>query len=111
MNIELHLKSKGKYKYDSKAIYRDGHIVVLKGSIINSALANSDKFSVSKQINKIRNDRSIVSKDMVVLKDIEFSSPTKAGIFVCGYSVNGLDRWKNADRKKLKDLLTGGKYE
>ena len=111
MNLELHLKSKGKYKYDSKAIYKNNHIIVLKGSIINSVQANSDKFCVSKQINKIRNDKSMVSKDMIVLKDIEFSSPTKAGIFVCGYSVNGLDRWKNQEGKKLKELIIGGKYE
>lgn len=108
--IELYLKSKGKYKYNANAIYRDGKIIVKKGSIINSCIAKSEKFKFSSVLEKLKSDESLII-DNKLQKDIEFSSATKAGIFVCGYSMNGPDRWKTSDGKKLKDVIGGKKDE
>lgn len=108
--IEVYLKSKGKYKYNAKAIYDNGKFILKKGSIINSYEASSERFKFSSILKKIKNDKTIVV-DNKIQKDIEFSSATKAGIFVCGYSMNGPDRWKTADGKKLKDVIGGEKNE
>ena len=95
------LKSK-KDTHFAKGEYDGKGIVVLCGSKINMV----DSFDkIPKDVYNMRNSRKIVNKDGVVLKDIEFNSPTSAAIFVTGRSVNGYIAWRPDDKMSLKEYL------
>ena len=53
-------------------------------------------------IKALRNDREIVSYNGCVKKDIYFSSPSAAAIFVTGRSSNGYVTWRIDDKISLK---------
>lgn len=100
--IEVFANSK-KRNVNAKAIYYDKKkIVVLKGSKIS---LETSKFKMSLDAQKYRNDSKLVSKNGEVLDNIEFKSCSAAAQFVSGYSVNGVNYWKNDDNVKLKDLI------
>lgn len=88
---------------DAKAIFSDGILTVLEGS----ALAST---SVPSLRGRERRD-SLVSKLSKVVDGVnililnkDFNSPSTAASFVCGYSVNGWNCWKNKGGKSLKDI-------
>lgn len=92
--------------YNAIGIYSDGKITVLKGSKIRKPNNNTKR---NQYVNEIRNNPLKVNDEMIVLEDIEFSSPSTAAQFVADTNRNGLLYWRNKDNKKLRDLLIGGK--
>jgi len=48
--------------------------------------------------------KSFISEDYKILKDILFSSPSAAAVFVLGRSSNGYKEWKTIDGKTLKEV-------
>ncbi len=87
------------YKAKGKQV-NDG-FVVLAGSTVSLNIVDSCPESAIKNRKKFAN-RFTGNK---IITDILFSSPSNAAGFVCGYSVNGLDRWQTQDGKKLADML------
>ena len=95
------LKSR-KETHFAKGEYNGKTITVLSGSKINIV----DSFSsIPKDVNEMRKSKDFVNKDGIVLKDIEFSSPTSAAIFVTGRSVNGYIAWRPDDKMSLKEYF------
>ena len=84
-----------------------------------SGFQNSDGFVVCKG-SKIAKNHSTISprlkflrdearengtiNDSVLMKDMQFSSPSAAAMFVLGRSENGHTKWKNKSGKSLADL-------
>lgn len=91
--------------YNARAIYDNGKITVLKGSRIKEK-SNSD-YKRNKQALSYREDKTIVSKDLVLLKDVVFDSPSTASQFIVDSSRNGWKDWKNKDKQNLKEILKG----
>ena len=84
--------------------YKNGKVVVLKGSKIRSQIASSTTFKLSEVARKYREDNNYV-KNNVVLKDIIFDSPTAAAQFVCGHSISGILGWRTESGKTLKSVI------
>lgn len=78
---------------------KDG-FTVLKGSLIEKI----DSHAIEK-VNTIKNARKIASIDEngILLEDITFSSPSYAGAFAIGSTINGQTEWKTKDGQSLKD--------
>lgn len=76
--------------------------IVLKGSIVSSVIAHSERFRGAASIEKARDGVVIDGK---LIKDIKFKSASTAANFVTGTSTNGLVAWKNKDGKAIKDIL------
>lgn len=55
-------------------------------------------------VKKYRDDKTIVDKNGIVLKNIEFKSASTAAQFICGQSSNGLRTWKNENGISLKEI-------
>lgn len=89
----------GEYDSATKAM------TVLKGSIVSSDVAHSEKFRGAKTIEK---NRHLVVVDGVVVEDITFKSSSTAANFVTGRSSNGLIVWKDKAGRTLKSILTEG---
>ena len=70
---------------------------VLKGSVLSSNIAYSEKFRGAKSIEKARMN--------VVVNNVK--SASTAANFVTGNSTNGLIAWKNKDGVILKTLISG----
>ena len=83
-----------------KGIYFEGKIKVLKGSKIR--IRNEKDYKRINQSEMYRNNNEYVDKNMIVLKDIIFDSPSTAAQFVADTSRNGLIYWRDKDNKKLK---------
>ena len=80
----------------------EGTFTVLKGSKISGVIAYTEKFRGSKSIEK---SRAGVVDGNVVTKNVTFKSASTAANFVTGSSTNGRTAWKDANGKKLKDIL------
>ncbi|MGN8806874.1 MULTISPECIES: DUF4357 domain-containing protein [unclassified Blautia] len=102
MELELFLKTRGK-EYRANAVFKDGVMVVKKGSLVNTKLA--DHIRGGKKAKSYLEDRQYVDSNGVVLKDCVFRSPSTAAQFVTGNSTNGNLAWKTKDGIKLKDIL------
>lgn len=100
---------KGSSEYNAKAEYYGDKIVVLKGSKINSKVASSSTFKLNSFAQSAREDKNNYDKRFILTKDIEFSSPSTAGQFVCGYSVSGMTAWRDTNKRTLKEIVKGGK--
>lgn len=110
--IKLYMRNqKGSSEYSASAEYCDGKIKVLKGSKINSKVANSKTFKLNAIAQSYRDNNEYTSKDFVVLKDIEFNSASTAAQYVGGYSLSGKLCWKDDHKNSLKDIIGGGKNE
>ena len=106
--IEVFMKNqRGSSEYNAIAEFYGDRIVVLKGSKINSKFASSKTFNLNALVKAKSEDKSLLSKNYLLLKDTEFNSASTAGQFVCGYSVSGLTLWK--DKNTLRDILKGEK--
>lgn len=99
--MKVILKSKHNLHY-ATGEYDEGKITVLKGSKINPVIAFPQ---MSPMLVQMREDKSFVSAEGVVLSDIMFSSPSSAAQFVTGRSVNGLIAWRPNDEMSLKEYL------
>lgn len=77
---------------------------VLKGSVLSSNIAYSEKFRGAKSIEKARMN---VVVNNVLQTDMIFKSASTAANFVTGNSTNGLIAWKNKDGVILKTLIFG----
>ena len=99
--MKLILKSKRKVHY-AEALYDNNQTIVLKGAQINPV----DSFpGMSEIIKELRSDKTIVSDNGLLLKDLPFSSPSSAAQFVTGRSVNGYIAWRPDDKMSLKAFL------
>ena len=95
------LKSKKNTHY-AEAVINGKDIIVLKGSKINPL----DAFpKMSNELKIMRGDRTIVSEEGILLKDMTFNSPSTAAQFVTGRSVNGYIAWRPNDEMSLKAYL------
>lgn len=98
MNIKVF--TKGRNGYDAVGIYDGKGVTVKKGSVISNVTAAK----VNPIVSKLRSDKTVVSADFVVLKDVKFRSPSTAATFVTGNISNGMRVWKVSEGKDL------GKY-
>ena len=76
--------------------------VVMKGSTLNPTMTKSCPEKVGKDRQKYA---SKIGADHTLLADILFSSPSSAAGFIGGASLSGNAQWKNADGKRLKELI------
>lgn len=90
------IKAIGEYNKDTKGL------TVLKGSVVSSKIAYSEKFKGSATIEKYREQ---YTKDCVVTQDVQFKSSSTAANFFTGSSTNGLVAWKDENGTKLKDVI------
>lgn len=74
---------------------------VLKGSYINSVTASHLSAGVKA---KRAEYASRIDRKGILQEDVCFGSPSFAAAFVCGYSVSGLQAWKNKDGISLKEI-------
>ena len=102
MILKLHTIS-GNNMFDAKAIFEDGKVKVLKGSRIN--LGYSKAFKPSEIVKSAINDKTVVGKDGILLKDITFNSLSTAATFVTGSISNGMIVWKTPDGKRVRETL------
>lgn len=106
MNQEIKLYFKSNKGFFATAIYSNGKITVLKGSIISKEY--SPKLKFAKMVSELRNINSpdsAVNEEGIVTRDVTFSSPSTAAQFVSGNSTNGLLYWKDEFGVSLKNLL------
>lgn len=92
--------TKGRNGYDAVGSYDGKGVTVKRGSVISKETVAK----VNPIVSKLSVDKTIVSSDFVVLKDIKFRSPSTAATFVTGNISNGMRVWKVEDGKDL------GKY-
>ena len=78
-------------------------LTVLKGSVLSSTIAYTEKFRGAKSIEKSREG---VLKGNVLQTDVAFKSASTAANFVTGTSTNGLTAWKDKDGKTIKEIIT-----
>ena len=91
------IKATGEFDPNTKAVK------VLKGSVLSSSVAHTEKFRGAKSIEKSREG---VLTDNVLQKDVSFKSASTAANFVTGSSTNGLTAWKNKEGKTIKEIIT-----
>ena len=101
MKYELYLKSRNGM-YDAIGIFDGENFVVKKNSKIK-VLSNS-KYEKNKTAEIYRNDDKYV-KNGILIKDVEFKSPSTAAQFVVNQSINGYKAWKNKEGICLKEII------
>ena len=89
--------------YNAKGVYKNGKVVVFKGSKIALELKNN--FRPYAVVVQLRNDPKVVDENGIVLSDVEFSSPSGAAQFVSGRSTDGLISWKISRGVCLKTIV------
>ena len=100
--IKIYAKGQ-KRDVNASAIFEDEHsITVLKGSVISKTSSN---FKMAKDALNYRNMKELFDKGNILKKDIKFSSASSAAQFVSGYSVNGLNYWKDEKGNKLVNII------
>lgn len=89
--------------YQAQALFDGLTTIVLAGSQIN--MSNNPGYKPSQIIRSIRDDRSIVTKEGIVLKDVSFNTLSAAATFVTGRVANGMMVWKTDDGKYVRYSL------
>ena len=97
--MKVILKSKKDTHY-AEGEYDGQRVTILPDSKINTTLSYA---AMSEKIKLIRNNPEYVSAEGIILKEIEFGSPSTAAQFVTGRSVNGYISWRIDDKISLKD--------
>lgn len=99
---ELFLSVSG---FKARALQTDEGIVVLKGSEASLSHTSSLSFGYREVKEKLINNKILIpSADRFLFtEDYLFSSPSQAGAIIAGYSLNGLQHWKDSNGKSLKD--------
>ena len=91
---------------DATMIVKDGKLhdkkryVVKQGSRIDSNIYSNDD-----GVKRLRDKNVVFLKGDITTKDIEFSSPSSAGEFVCGGSCNGKYYWRTKEGRPLNDFI------
>ena len=89
---------------NARAIYKNGRMIILKGSIFTQNSANS--FSHHDLKKDVVNKSIKLPGDVYeLLEDYSFESPSAAACIVCGNSRNGWSEWKTSDGKTLKEVV------
>lgn len=99
--FELHTKGRSN-RYDARATFLDGKVVVLCGSKL---APKTSKSPLSRTIAAIRNNFDIVGEDRILKVNVEFSNPSLAAQFVTANISNGLRVWKLNDGSTLNSLF------
>lgn len=102
MIIEVSLKQGSDY---SHGLYNGKGITVCSGSFISNRVMSSTfkQAEIRKEIiSKYTQERN---GKLVLLQDVEFSSPSAAASFCTGTSSNGLLLWKTEDGQTLSNYL------
>ena len=97
--MKVILKSKKDTHY-AVGEYDGQRVTILPDSKINTTLSYA---AMSEKIKLIRNNPEYVSAEGIILKEIEFGSPSTAAQFVTGRSVNGYISWRIDDKISLED--------
>ncbi len=88
----------------ARAIYKDGKMIVLKGSTFSQGVASS--FTSHKLRNEVIKKSTLLPTGVYsLIEDYSFNSPSEASKIICGYSTNGLICWKTCDGKTLKEVI------
>lgn len=106
MKLDVVLNSR-KGTHSATGTYEKDKFTVHKGSKINLDIAQYLKeFEIAKSM---RNDKTVVNENGIVLKDCTFTSPSAAAQFVTGRSVNGYICWRPDDKMSLREYLKSTK--
>ncbi|MDE6833057.1 MAG: DUF4357 domain-containing protein [Ruminococcus sp.] len=89
----LNVNKKGFGKVTAEMKVENGRFIVLKGSIC-VPISNPD-------IKVPESRRTAIIQDNILMEDKEFNSPSKAGLFILGTSVNGWIVWKTVSGKPI----------
>ena len=89
---------------DAKAIYKDGKMIVLKGSIFASVVSSSFKAHATRNM-AIKKSERMPNGYYCLLEDFSFDSPSAASQVMCGASSNGWIAWKTENGKTLKEYV------
>ena len=100
--MNLFIKSRDNL-YQAQALFDGLTTIVLAGSQIN--MSNNPGYKPSQIIRSIRDDRSIVTNEGIVLKDVSFNTLSAAATFVTGRVANGMMVWKTDDGKYVRYSL------
>lgn len=103
--MKVTLKSQYKTHY-AHGEYDGKGIMVLKGSVINT-IDTYPKMPTA--IKSWRHNSELVSESGEVQRDIYFSTPSAAAVFVTGRSSNGYIAWRVEDRVSLKEYIKNQK--
>ena len=79
----------------------DRSLTVYKGSLLSETVSDSKTFRGKKSI--INSRKGMVSGN-ILIKDVQFKSPSTAANFVTGTSSNGNRLWKTEDGTPIGDL-------
>lgn len=86
---------------------KSGSVTVLAGSNIKIARPPLANKSVTNLRKELIDDGTLQIQDdgtATLTKDVEFSSPSGAAVFVLGGSQDGRDAWKSKDGKSIKEI-------
>lgn len=80
--------------------------VVLKGSVVSKTVTNSMSAGYRKKRDHLLANGIIVERngELVFTEDVEFRSPTEAGVIVTGRSTSGRQSWRNVQGKTIKEI-------
>ncbi len=62
-------------------------------------------FKPSKQLNELYLDKTLVTAEGIVKKDISFASLSTSASFITGRNANGMITWKTENNKNVRALL------
>lgn len=96
----FYTKSRG---CDAKGFYSSNGFTVLKGSVIAKTITSSFKWE-EKREGLLREYTTIDGDKLVMTSDKTFSSPSTAGSFCIGHSINGWTVWKDKDGNTLDSV-------
>ena len=103
MKVNVYLRSTTGL-FEAEGVYENGTIIVMKGSKIQTALASHTRGGES-TTKAIRENKTLVDENGIVLEDCSFPSPSTAANFVTGRSSNGYVAWRVDDKNNLGRFL------
>ncbi len=104
--MKLYTISRDKAHYDATADFKDGKVVVNKGSKINRN--NAPGFKPKKFVATLRDNDELFEENCYLKEDVTFNSLSSAATFVTGRIANGMIVWKTEDGKYVKYSLARG---
>ena len=106
--------NRGKYTVNTEEIFylnrmlASGKMKVVGGNrfiVLEGSVIDPEYHPGAGNGERLRERYSDFIKNNTTLKDLEFSSPSSAGEFVAGGSINGKFYWRTKDDKKLEDFI------
>jgi hypothetical protein len=83
---------------------QEGKFILMEGSLLATEVVNSFKSIASRDL-FIKEHCKKEKGQIILLHDVPFESPSGASGFVLGRPSNGWDDWKDADGKKLSEIV------